>query len=151
MNPRQDGLSGTIPAQCCPGNTGETKRIWDERLSAITVSTPDMSMDIMLNRWLVYQTLSCRIMARTGFYQAGGAYGFRDQLQDVLALVYSDPDRVKRQILLHSEHQYEEGDVQHWWHPPHRGIRTRITDDLLFLPFVTADYIQEYRRLGHTG
>lgn len=120
----------------------ETKRIWDERLSAITVSTPDMSMDIMLNRWLVYQTLSCRIMARTGFYQAGGAYGFRDQLQDVLALVYSDPDRVKRQILLHSEHQYEEGDVQHWWHPPHRGIRTRITDDLLFLPFVTADYIQ---------
>lgn len=118
------------------------KRIWNERLGTIHVSTPDVSMDIMLNRWLIYQTLSCRIMARTGFYQAGGAYGFRDQLQDVLALVYSDPRRMKDQILLSSQHQYEEGDVQHWWHPPHRGIRTRITDDLLFLPFVTADYIE---------
>ncbi|NLI60079.1 MAG: glycosyl transferase [Clostridiales bacterium] len=117
------------------------KKAWDDKLRTIEVTTPDESMNIMLNRWLLYQTLSSRIMARTGFYQAGGAFGFRDQLQDVLALVYSDPSRMKEQILLSSEHQFTEGDVQHWWHPPHRGIRTRITDDLLFLPYVTADYI----------
>ena len=100
-------------------------------------------MDLMLNRWLIYQTYSARLMARTGFYQAGGAYGFRDQLQDVLALVYCEPKLMREQILLSAEHQFLEGDVQHWWHPPFRGVRTRITDDLLFLPFVTADYIEK--------
>ena len=121
----------------------EVKKFWEDRLSVLKVSTPDISMDLMLNRWLIYQTYSSRILARTGFYQAGGAYGFRDQLQDVLALVYCEPELMKKQILLSATHQFLEGDVQHWWHPPYRGVRTRITDDLLFLPFVTADYIEK--------
>lgn len=120
----------------------EVKDFWDARLDVLKVSTPDQSMNLMLNRWLLYQTYACRILARTGFYQAGGAYGFRDQLQDSLALVYSEPEKMREQILLSAEHQFLEGDVQHWWHPPYRGVRTRITDDLLFLPFVTTDYIE---------
>src|SRR6185369_13797914 len=115
---------------------------WDRHLTALQVTTPDPGMDLMLNRWLVYQVLACRVWARSAFYQSGGAYGFRDQLQDVMALVYSAPAEARSQILRSAARQFEEGDVQHWWHPPSGvGVRTRITDDLYFLPLVVHHYV----------
>jgi cellobiose phosphorylase len=115
---------------------------WDRYLNALHVSTPDPGIDLMLNRWLIYQILACRVWARSAFYQSGGAYGFRDQLQDVMALVYSTPEEARAQILRAASRQFEEGDVQHWWHPPSGiGVRTRITDDLYFLPFVAHHYV----------
>lgn len=121
----------------------QVKEYWQTLLSQVTVTTNDRAMDIMANGWLQYQTLSCRIMARAAFYQCGGAYGYRDQLQDVLALLGTDPARVRNQILISASHQFQEGDVQHWWHPyTGQGVRTRVTDDLLWLAYVTALYIK---------
>lgn len=117
---------------------------WNRLTESIQVETPDNKFDTLLNDWLVYQTLSSRIKARTGFYQAGGAYGFRDQLQDAANMTLVDPVLTKRQILLHAAHQFEEGDVLHWWHDgsPGKGIRTRFSDDLLWLPYAVGEYLR---------
>ncbi|WP_439154203.1 GH36-type glycosyl hydrolase domain-containing protein [Yoonia sp.] len=116
---------------------------WGKRLGSVQVKTPDPAFDLMVNRWLPYQNRACRIMARAGFYQAGGAYGFRDQLQDVLALLHSDPDRAREHILLAASYQFEAGDALHWWHPPEgRGVRTRCSDDYIWLAYVTARYVE---------
>jgi len=116
---------------------------WDEKLSCIQVETPDRSLNYMLNRWYLYQVLSSRLFARAGFYQVGGATGFRDQLQDVMSVLYSDPGYARRQILDHAAHQFAEGDVLHWWHESMKmGARTTFSDDYLWLIFVTHQYVK---------
>lgn len=116
---------------------------WQDLVGAVQVQTPSPAIDLMVNGWLPYQNLSCRMFGRSAFYQSGGAFGFRDQLQDAAALIHHDSSITRRQIVLHASHQFVEGDVLHWWHPPlGKGIRTRFSDDLLWLPFVTAYYVE---------
>ncbi|MCP5420300.1 MAG: glycosyl transferase [Gammaproteobacteria bacterium] len=122
----------------------EVQAFWWETAAAVQIKTPAPAIDLMVNTWLIYQNLSCRLWGRSAAYQSGGAFGFRDQLQDAAALVYSRPDLTRQQILLHAAHQFDTGDVFHWWHPAPiaRGLRTRFSDDLLWLPYVTAFYLQ---------
>lgn len=130
------------PASARQAITG-TVRAWHDRLSVVKVHTPDAAFDAMINKWTLYQALGCRMWARTALYQSSGAYGFRDQLQDTMAFVYAEPAIAREHILRAAARQFVEGDVQHWWHPhTGRGVRTRFSDDLAWLPFVVDQYVR---------
>ena len=121
----------------------DVKCAWKKLLSNITIKSPDAALNIMMNGCLNYQTYASRLMARTGYYQCGGAFGFRDQLQDALSILWTAPDDVRDMIVNFASHQFESGDVQHWWHTPRTGVRTKISDDMVFLVYLTVQYIEK--------
>lgn len=136
-------IIGYKSRQALQASKEHVKENWNSVLGAIKIKTPDEAFDVLMNGWLLYQTVACRLYARSAFYQSGGALGFRDQLQDSLALLPIEPELTRQQILIHAAQQFTEGDVQHWWHPPtNRGVRTKISDDLLWLPYVVARYVE---------
>lgn len=138
----QDKAYKYIKINQCNEELIKVKKYWEDLLGRLQITTELESTNILLNGWAIYQTLCSRLWGKTGFYQSGGAYGFRDQLQDVISIKYFDPEITKKQIIKHANHQFIEGDVEHWWHEDtNRGIRTKFSDDLLWLPFVTSDYI----------
>ena len=136
----EQALARTLPL-LSPGRERLARAEWQRRLDGLRFYLPDEMLGGWLNTFLPYQVRASRLQARAGFYQPGGAWGFRDQLQDMLSLLYAEPERVRAHLLLCASRQYEEGDVQHWWHPEGAGVRTRISDDRLFLPYVTARYV----------
>ena len=127
----------------CKEELKNVKQYWEDLFNGLQVETPLESMNIILNGWALYQTIESRLLGRSGFYQSGGAYGFRDQLQDTFSLKYLEPEKIKEQIYRCSAHQFIEGDVEHWWHEQgSKGIRTRFSDDLLWLPYATCEYVE---------